>query len=76
MKEIFMRILMTLKEAKERLNISASTLRRLIAKKTISYYRVGLKIMFSDDHITNYLRSVEASTDRPQGRTGGNDETV
>ena len=51
--------LMTLREAKERLNISAATLRRLLAKGAISCYRVGLRIMFSDEQIAEYLKSVE-----------------
>jgi excisionase family DNA binding protein len=54
-----MKVLMTLDEARERLNISASTLRRLIAKNVISFYRVGVRIMFSDEHIDDYLKSAE-----------------
>jgi excisionase family DNA binding protein len=54
-----MKILMTLDEAKQKLNISASTPRRLIAKNAISYYRVGLRIMFSDKHIDDFLKSHE-----------------
>jgi excisionase family DNA binding protein len=54
-----MKILMTLDEARQSLNISASTLRRLIAKNAISFYRVGLRIMFSDEHINDFLKSAE-----------------
>lgn len=51
--------LYTLDETKDRLKISASTLHRLIAKGVISHYRVGVRIMFSEEHLKEYLRSVE-----------------
>ena len=53
------RELFTLDEVRERLNISQSTLRRLIAKNVISYFRVGARIMFSEGHLNEYLTSVE-----------------
>src|SRR6266540_543356 len=51
--------LITLQEAKNTLRISVATLRRLIAKQVLGYYRIGLRIMFSDTHISDYLSSVE-----------------
>jgi hypothetical protein len=53
--------LFTLNETKEFLRISAATLRRLLARKLIGYYRVGLRIMFSEQHIADFLDSVERS---------------
>lgn len=55
-----MKNLLTMKECAERLNLSRATLGKLIAKNSIGYYRVGLKIMFSEGHIADYLLSVEA----------------
>jgi len=51
--------LYTLDEAAEKLRISTSTLRRLIYKCVISYYVVGVKIMFSSEHLNEFLASVE-----------------
>ncbi len=51
--------LLTAQETAEKLNISRSTLSRLVAKGVIGYYRIGLRTMFSEEHVTAYLRSVE-----------------
>jgi excisionase family DNA binding protein len=61
--------LLTAKECAETLNISRATLSRLIAKKAIAYYRVGLRTMFGKNQISEYLRSVEC----PQGNSPSND---
>jgi excisionase family DNA binding protein len=57
--EIRKKQLITMKELGERWNLSKSTLSRLIAKGAIPYYRIGLKIMFSEDQISEYLSCVE-----------------
>jgi excisionase family DNA binding protein len=51
--------LFTLDEAAEKLRISISKLRRLIAKNVISYYVVGVRVMFSSEHLNEFLESVE-----------------
>lgn len=72
--------LLTAKECAEQLNISRATLSRLIAKKAIAYYRVGLRTMFGKNHISDYLRSVECpqvsspSNDRLDSKEGKDEE--
>ena len=51
--------LLTNSECAEKLNISRATLGKLMAKGAISYYRIGLKVMFSEEHLADYLKSVE-----------------
>ncbi len=63
--------LLTALECAEKLNISRATLSRLIAKKAIAYYRVGLRTMFGKNQISDYLRSVEC----PQDNSPSNDRS-
>jgi excisionase family DNA binding protein len=63
--------LLTARECAEQLNISRATLSRLIAKKAIAYYRVGLRTMFGKNQISDYLRSVEC----PQDNSHSNDRS-
>lgn len=60
--------LFSAKECCERLNISRPTLSRLVAKGLISFYRVGLKIMFSEAHLAAYLQSVEGNKRYPHSQ--------
>jgi excisionase family DNA binding protein len=73
-----MKILQDMKECAERLNVSRATLTKLIAKNAIGHYRVGLKIMFSEEHVNDYLKSVEKPQHLPnsgQNLEGGGDES-
>lgn len=41
------------------LGISRPTLCRLMQRKKIGYYRVGTRVLFSDEHIAAFLQSCE-----------------
>jgi excisionase family DNA binding protein len=47
--------LMSIKLVAPMLNISEVTLRRLIKKQEIGYYRVGKRYLFNDANIQEYL---------------------
>jgi excisionase family DNA binding protein len=47
----------TVKETAERLGISPSKLYQLTSRKQIPHYRIGGKILFSDEDIQAYLSS-------------------
>lgn len=50
----------TIKSAAEKLGMSPSRLYELVAKKKISHYRDGAgPIRFSDEHLAEYLASIE-----------------
>jgi excisionase family DNA binding protein len=52
--------LLSAKEAVVRLGISKPTLSRLCRDKKIGFYRVGMRILFSEErHITPFLASCE-----------------
>jgi excisionase family DNA binding protein len=46
-------------EAADRLGIDKSTLCRLRQRQAIGYFRVGGRILFSEEHITAFLEAVE-----------------
>lgn len=50
--------LLSEKQAAEMLGISSLTLLRLRNSAKISFYRIGRRILFSGDQITEYLESV------------------
>jgi excisionase family DNA binding protein len=43
------------KEAAKKLGISATKLRQLVSRREISFYRIGGKILFSDELIQDFL---------------------
>jgi excisionase family DNA binding protein len=51
--------LLSAKEAVERLGISKPTLCRLMQRGKIGYYRVGMRVLFSDKHISDFLAACE-----------------
>ncbi len=53
--------LLTAKELAERLKSSRATVSRLVAKGVIGYYRIGLRTMFSEEHLSEYLQGVECA---------------
>jgi excisionase family DNA binding protein len=50
-------------EACRALGVSRPTLSRLTKARKIAFYRVGKRILFAENHITDFLRSCEV---RPQ----------
>jgi excisionase family DNA binding protein len=48
---------MTVREASRRIGISASKLYQLVAARKIGHYRVGGKLIFSDDDVATFLAS-------------------
>jgi len=48
---------MTVTEAARKIGISTSKLYQLVAARRIAHYRVGGKIVFSEDDITSFLAS-------------------
>jgi excisionase family DNA binding protein len=47
------------KETCLRIGVSRPTLSRLVASRQIGCFRVGTRLLFSEQHITNFLASVE-----------------
>jgi excisionase family DNA binding protein len=47
------------KETCLRIGVSRPTLSRLVASRQIGCFRVGIRILFSEKHITDFLSSVE-----------------
>jgi excisionase family DNA binding protein len=47
--------MLSVKDAAKRLGISASKLYQLVAARSIAFYRVGGKILFSDEDVTSFL---------------------
>lgn len=47
------------REAAEQLGISKPTLCRLMQRGEISFYKVGSRVLFSDEHISAFLASCE-----------------
>ena len=53
---------MTVTEAARKIGISTSKLYQLVAARQIAHYRVGGKIVFSEDDITSFLASCRVPT--------------
>jgi excisionase family DNA binding protein len=45
----------TVREAAHYMRISERHLRKIIAGNLIAFYRIGSRIVFSEDHLTDYL---------------------
>jgi excisionase family DNA binding protein len=56
---------MTVSEAAKRIGISVSKLYQLAASRAISHYRIGGKIVFSDNDIDAYLASCRVGAVAP-----------
>jgi excisionase family DNA binding protein len=51
--------LLSEKEAAARLGISRITLLRMRAANRISFFRIGTRVLFSEDHLRTFLEGVE-----------------
>src|SRR4051794_39019974 len=51
--------LLTMREVCSRLGVSHMTVRREIERRKLSCYRFRRRVMFSETHIEDYLKSVE-----------------
>jgi excisionase family DNA binding protein len=51
--------MLTVRELAERLRVSSDLVYRMVGRRKISYYRIGGSIRFSEQHIAEYLESVE-----------------
>ena len=47
------------KETCSKIGVSRPTLTRLAQNRKIAYYRVGTRLLFSDEHIEQFLGAVE-----------------
>ncbi len=56
---------MTVVEASRKIGISASKLYQLAAARKIAHYRVGGKIVFAEDDISEFLQSCRVATVNP-----------
>jgi excisionase family DNA binding protein len=56
---------MTVAETAKRIGISASKLYQLAAARRIGHYRVGGKIVFSDDDVATFMQSCRVGTATP-----------
>ncbi len=52
-------VLLSEKEAAARLGISRITLLRMRAANRISFFRIGTRVLFSEDHLRTFLEGVE-----------------
>jgi excisionase family DNA binding protein len=57
--------MLSVKDTAKRLGISASKLYALVAARTISFYRVGGKILFAEADIDAYLASCRVGAVAP-----------
>lgn len=53
---------MTVNEAAKKIGISTSKLYQLVSTRQIAHYRVGGKIIFSDEDVIAYLESCHVGT--------------
>ena len=51
--------LLSAKEAVAKLGISKPTLCRIMQRGEIGFYRVGARVLFSEEHITTFLEACE-----------------
>ena len=52
---------MKITEAAKKIGISTSMLYQMVAKRQIAFYRVGGRIIFSEDDITSFLAGCRVS---------------
>ena len=51
--------LLSAKEAVAKLGISKPTLCRIMQRGEIGFYRVGMRVLFSEEHISTFLEACE-----------------
>lgn len=52
-------------QAAERLGIDRSTLCRLRSKKAIAFFQIGGRVLFNEEHLAEFLKSVEQKPAEP-----------
>lgn len=60
--------LMSAKEAARQLGVSRATVSRLLAAKKLGYFRIGIRTLFSQQHLDDFLTSVEQPASKDELR--------
>jgi excisionase family DNA binding protein len=58
--------LLTRQEAAARLKISVPNLDRLLARKSISHYKIGRRVYISNQHLAEFLLNAECQAEVPK----------